>query len=103
MRLADLSGFEWNEGNILKNWEKHKVKHTEVEEIFENKPRFISKDVKHSRTEERYQILGITNQKRKLSVIFTLRSGKIRVISARNMNLKERLYYEQKSKASTKI
>ena len=103
MRLADLSGFEWNEGNILKNWEKHKVKHTEAEEIFENKLRFISKDVKHSRTEERYQILGITNQKRKLSVIFTLRSGKIRVISARNMNLKERLYYEQKSKENSKV
>ncbi|HEX7456386.1 MAG TPA: BrnT family toxin [Candidatus Nanoarchaeia archaeon] len=95
MALAEVTGFDWDEANVLKNWEKHKVKHTEAEEVFENKPRIVSKDAKHSLTEPRYQILGITNQKRKLSVIFTLRDGKVRVISARDMNRKEKAKYEE--------
>ena len=95
MDWNEIAGFDWDEGNILKNWEKHKVKHTEAEEVFENKPRIILKDKKHSLTEPRYQILGMTNQKRKLSAIFTFRDKRVRIISARDMNRKERAKYEE--------
>ncbi|OGY21485.1 MAG: hypothetical protein A2126_04065 [Candidatus Woykebacteria bacterium GWB1_45_5] len=97
MNLDEVFGFDWDEANILKNWEKHKVKHTEAEEVFVNKPRVVFKDEKRSSTEVRQQILGLTNQKRKLSVIFTFRAGKVRVISARDMNRKERFLYEKKT------
>ena len=95
MNLDEVVGFDWDEANVLKNWEKHKVKHTEAEEIFENKPRIVSKDYKHSLREARYQILGVTNEKRELSVIFTFRGRKVRVISARDMNRKESAKYEE--------
>ncbi len=95
MRLDLLSGFDWDEGNILKNWEKHKVKHTEAEEVFENKPKYVFPDTKHSEFELRYGVLGVSNEKRLLSVTFTLRDNKIRVVSARNMSQRERNLYEK--------
>lgn len=102
MRLGDVVGFAWDEGNILKNWEKHKVRHTEAEEVFENKPRFVFPDTKHSKVELRYGILGVTNEKRLLSVTFTLRNNRVIVVSARDMSRRERKFYE-KIKAATKI
>ncbi|MEX0617188.1 MAG: BrnT family toxin [Candidatus Woykebacteria bacterium] len=102
MGLDDIGGFDWDEGNILKNWEKHKVKHTEAEEVFENKPRFVFPDTQHSKVELRYGILGVTNEKRLLSVTFMLRSNRTRVVSARDMSKRERKFYE-KIKAATKI
>ena len=102
MRLGEVVGFDWDEGNILKSWEKHKVKHTEAEEVFENKPKFVFPDTKHSKVEIRYGILGVTNNKRSLSATFTLRNNRVRVISARDMSKRERTFYE-KIKATTKI
>ena len=97
MEFDKLLGFDWDKGNILKNWEKHKVKHTEAEEIFGSRPRIMLKDNKHSLSEVRFQILGVTKQRRRLSVIFTIRNQKIRIISARDMNGKEKIQYEQKT------
>jgi len=41
MELADLIakcvGFEWDEGNLAKSWEKHEVSGAECEQIFFNK------------------------------------------------------------------
>jgi len=36
--IADWEGFEWDEGNLLKNWEKHRVSATEIEQVFFNRP-----------------------------------------------------------------
>lgn len=36
--LSFAEDFEWDEGNIKKNWEKHRVSHIECEEIFFNRP-----------------------------------------------------------------
>ncbi len=88
--------FEWDEGNQNKNREKHGVSNQEVEEVFFNLPVVISPDQGHSKNEPRYLILGQTDRQRKLSIIFTLRKNKIRVISARPMSQKERKFYETK-------
>lgn len=93
--LAFVEGFEWDEGNIKKNWEKHRVSHIECEEIFFNSPIIIKKDTPHSTSEDRYFILGKTDIDRLLFVVFTVRGIKIRIISARDMNGKERRVYEQ--------
>lgn len=93
--------FEWDEGNINKNFLKHKVTNKEAEEAFENRYKLIIGDEKHSGVETRYLILGITSGKRKLSIIFTIRKNKVRVISARDMNKKERRLYEEKFKRHT--
>lgn len=86
--------FEWDEGNNTKSWEKHEVTNVEAEQIFFNAPLVVKKDVKHSRTEERFYALGKTDSKRYLFVAFTIRKGCLRVISARPMNRYERRYYQ---------
>lgn len=92
--FTKLSGFDWNEGNREKNWIKHKVDYKEGEEIFFNKPLFIDEDVKYSSQEKRFETLGRTDKGRGLFVVFTLRDNKIRIISARDQDNKERRRYE---------
>jgi len=91
--INDIIGFDWDEGNLNKNWIKHQVSNAECEEIFFNMPLLVADDRKHSQNEERYYALGRTNKGRELFIAFTLRNEKIRVISARDMSKNEREYY----------
>jgi len=86
--------FEWDKGNVDKNFIKHKVTNREAEEIFDNEP-LISEDIRHSKKEKRFQGLGITDEGRFLFLSFTIRKDKIRIISARDMNKKEVSAYEK--------
>lgn len=97
MKLPAPLSFEWDEGNKDKNWRKHKVHFREAEEVFLNKLLKIFPDTKHSIEENRFLAFGVTNKQRYLAIVFTIREEKIRVISARNQNRKERLKYEQKT------
>ncbi|PIS09555.1 hypothetical protein COT75_00905 [Candidatus Beckwithbacteria bacterium CG10_big_fil_rev_8_21_14_0_10_34_10] len=87
--------FQWDKGNSDKNWKKHKVSNRECEEIFFDKDKKISKDRFHSDKEERYILLGKTKNGRVLYTIFTIRNNKIRIVSSRNINRKERMLYEK--------
>ena len=87
--------YEWDKGNIEKNLIKHNVTSQETEEPFDNKPNSIIRDEKHSLKERRYLLWGTTDKGRKLSIIFTIRKNKIRIISVRDMNKKERKAYEK--------
>jgi uncharacterized DUF497 family protein len=93
--LSSIDGFEWDEGNHLKNWLKHEVSASECEEVFFNLPLLLSADLKHSQVEPRYYVLGRTKNGRPLFVSFALRESKIRVISARPMSRKERQIYAE--------
>lgn len=95
--------FEWDRGNLDKNIKKHGIKNQEAEEVFVNKPAVLVDDKKHSKIEKRYMILGKTDSARKLSVFFTLRRDRVRIISSRPMSVKERRLYEQKAKSYTEI
>jgi uncharacterized DUF497 family protein len=88
-------GFQWNQGNIDKNLAKHNVENWECEQIFFNEPLIILDDTGHSRSERRWAAFGRTDAGRLLVVIFTKRGGLISVISARDMNKKERKFYEE--------
>jgi uncharacterized protein len=92
--FSDFSGFEWDNGNIDKNRLKHEVEAFEAEQIFFNDPLIVIPDEKHSIQETRYAALGKTDDGRKLTIVFTQRNQLIRIISARDMNKKERKYYE---------
>lgn len=87
--------FEWDRGNIEKNWEKHRVAPTECEQVFLNQPLVVTDDEKHSGHEKRYYALGQTDEQRLLFIVFTIRGEKVRVISARNMNKNERKVYRE--------
>jgi uncharacterized protein len=94
--LFQCTGFQWDTGNIEKNWARHKVSPVESEQIFFNQPLIISDDSKHSIHEKRYAAFGKTDTGRFLVVIFTICSKLLRVISARDMNSRERRFYEEK-------
>lgn len=87
--------FEWDKYNI-EHLCKHKVEQGECEQIFFNIPLIVKPDIIHSCGEERYFALGKTNIDRNLVVIFTVRKEKLRVITARDANKKERIRYETK-------
>jgi len=89
----DYEGFDWDERNIRKNESKHGARYKECEEIFFNKPLIIFKDTAHSQKEERFAALGKTNLGRKLALSFCIRQNKIRVISARDQDKKERKFF----------
>jgi uncharacterized DUF497 family protein len=92
--FSEADGFDWDEGNVDKNWQKHNVSHFECEEVFFNEPLVVAPDEKHSSSERRFFALGRTNQERHLFIVYTMRGNKIRIISARNMNKKERGCYQ---------
>lgn len=96
MKIPEPVAFDWDTGNIDKNFHKHNVSDKETEEVFSNEPLKIFEDNKHSQKEQRLVAYGVTKLGRKLVVVFTLRRQKIRIISARDQNRKERMTYEEK-------
>ena len=91
--LPEFEGFDWDQGNVEQNWFSHQVTPQEAEQVFFNGPLLVADDPKHSRTEKRYLVLGQTDQDRFLFVAFTVRKRSIRVVSAGDMNRKERKVY----------
>ena len=91
--LKKLRGFDWDDGNSQKNWLLHQVGRGEAEQVFFNEPIIISDDHEHSLDEARYYVLGQTNSKRLLFIVFTIRGTLLRIISARDMSKKERKVY----------
>jgi len=101
--LSALEGFDWNEANLAKNWNKHRVTPWECEQVFFNVPLVVADDVAHSAVESRYYILGQTDAERRLFIVFTIRNKRIRVISARDMSPKERRAYHAHTQEPTDI
>ncbi len=93
--LSPITGFDWDDGNSLKSVDKHSVSQVEAEQVFADIRLLLADDVKHSQDEVRYHALGRTLENRLLHVTFTLRANRtrVRVISARDMNRKERGLY----------
>ncbi len=93
--LKECIGFDWDISNKTKNHDKHDVLWWECEQVFFNAPLLLYEDIKHSKAESRFYVLGKTDFNRKLLIVFTIRNKLIRVISARDMHKKERNVYEK--------
>ncbi|KAF0113355.1 MAG: hypothetical protein FD163_1472 [Hyphomonadaceae bacterium] len=95
----EISGFDWDDGNIEK-CAKHGASIEEIEQIFHQNPG-IAADTKHSDVEQRYIAIGKCENSRPMFVAFTMRKingeNYIRPISARYMHEKEVLSYEKSS------
>lgn len=91
--FLEFSGFDWDAGNKEKNL-KHGVHASECEQVFFNEPLVILDDPKHSVAEDRSAAFGQTDLGRMLVVVYTPRGSLIRIISARDMNRREREFYE---------
>ena len=93
--VEDIEGFELDAGNVSKSRTKHGVTPAQAEQVFFNEPLVLLPDEKHSGGETRLFALGHMNDGRRLFVAFTVRGGKIRVISCRAMSRKERGIYDK--------
>ncbi len=93
--LAACTGFQWDEGNIQKNWLKHDVSQGECEEVFFRSPLLVMADEAHSKSEIRFYALGQTEAARGLFLVFAIRGDLIRIISARDMSRDERKEYRR--------
>ena len=98
--LPQPTAFEWDAGNAEKNYRVHNVGWAECEEVFFSEQKLLFNCALHLANEERYILLGETKEERKLFIVFTFRKHQIRVISARDLNKKERKLYEQAIKNS---
>lgn len=86
--------FQWDKGNQTKNKSKHGIETTDIEEVFCSKLAIpLGIQVSPVVQEERLGIVGPTKKGVLLQVVFTLREGKIRPISARPAHKKERSQY----------
>ncbi len=97
--FSRIVGFDGDDGNRHKSLDRHAVSEAEAEQVFVDERLLIAEDARHSQTEARYQALGTSSEGRRLYVTFTLRrdATATRVISARDMNRKERAQYDQET------
>lgn len=85
--------FEWDQEKDVFNQKIHGVSFTEAQEAFFDVNRIIAHDEAHSQKEERLFCIGKT-QKGILTVRFTIREQRIRIIGAGNWR-KWRKFYEK--------
>jgi hypothetical protein len=87
--------FEWNESKATRNLSKHGISFQEAKTVFDD-PLYVDfYDPDHSEDEERYLIVGESNQARLLIISYTDRKDAIRIISAREVTRDERKVYEE--------
>ncbi len=87
--------FDWDENKAVSNRSKHGVSFEEAKTVFDD-PLYVDfYDPAHSEEEDRYLIVGESNQRRLLIASYTERGNLIRLISAREVTRTERKVYEQ--------
>jgi hypothetical protein len=90
--------FEWDEAKNLENERKHGVTFYEAQSAFLDSKRVIAEDLEHSQKEKRFYCFG-SNEKGSgiLTVRFTYRSGRIRIIGAGYWRKVEKVYEQANS------
>ena len=89
-----INGFEWNQEKAASNIKKHGVSFDEAVTVFWDKNALIINDPDHSEDEDRFILLGMSENLRILVVIHCERGDTIRLISARTATKQERKQYE---------
>ncbi len=84
-----FSAFEWDKSNI-EHIARYQVIPEEVEEAF------LGRNQIRKTRDDRYILLGQSTEGRYLTVIFIPKANKVRVITARDMDYKERRLFKQK-------
>jgi uncharacterized DUF497 family protein len=87
--------FDWDDEN-KKHLDAHKVAPAEFEQVLINDPIDLKFDLIDD--EERYRSVGLTNGGRLLSVVWTIRNGKVRAITAFPASVSDRKAFLEKPK-----
>jgi len=86
--------FEWDDEKAAINLKKHGVSFQTAALVFYDENRIEMYDSEHSLEEDRYNTIGMVEDV--LFVVYTERKDRLRIISARLANKKERsMYYER--------
>ena len=88
--------FEWDPKKKIKNQQKHGVSFEEARSVFYDEYAIEFFDEEHSSEEDRFLMLGLSNETRVLLVCHCERDkgNTIRIISARKATKNERKHYE---------
>ena len=93
--MASRIEFDWDDEN-KKHLDAHKVAPAEFEQLLNNNP--IELNLELIDNEERYRSVGLTNAGRLLSVVWTIRNGKVRAITAFPAGVSDRKAFLEKPK-----
>jgi uncharacterized DUF497 family protein len=91
--------FAWHPAKASANRRKHGVSFEEAQSVFYDERAKLIADPEHSRDEERFVLLGMSERLRVLVVVHAYRSNDevIRIISARKAtSTEQRAYWEQR-------
>lgn len=89
--------YEWDDNKNKQNQSKHGIDFYDALQIFKDEDRIESLDNRKDYNEMRYQTIGMVYDVI-LTVVYTPRNGRYRLISARRARKNEReTYYNQKS------
>lgn len=92
--MSGGAGFEWDEAKNLANQAKHGVSFALAQMAFHDPARVIAEDLGHSDRETRYFCFGWV-EGGVMTVRFTYRDGRIRIIGAGYWRKGKRLYEEE--------
>ena len=89
--------FDWDFQKALSNFKKHGVSFEEAKSVFYDELAIQFYDAKHSQDEDRFLMLGMSNQSRLLLICHCERDSghSIRIISARKATKEESKYYSR--------
>jgi uncharacterized protein len=85
--------FEWDEAKDRRNLAKHGISFADAARVFAG-PILTEVDERHAYGETRHRAYG-TVADRLLSVVYTMRGDRVRIISARRASRAERRTYRQ--------
>ena len=93
----DTIRFEWDENKNTINRQKHKISFEEAKTVFYDENALLIDDPDHSKTEDRFILLGLSREAKLLVVCHCYRQSDtvIRIISARKATKTEAKYYER--------
>ncbi len=97
MQGIEIGGmiFEWDDAKAALNIEKHGISFYEEGSVFADRKGILLPDVQHSQDEDRFLLIGVTGERKLLTVIHVDRREVFRIISARAATPRERRDYEQ--------
>jgi hypothetical protein len=87
--------FEWDPKKAAANLAKHRVSFEDAATVFGDPLGRIVADPRHSSEEERLVLLGLSEAKHLLAVMYVDRGEAVRIISARRATRGERRHHEE--------
>lgn len=90
-----IEGFEWNADKAQINRQKHGITFEEAVSVFRDEMALFMADTEHSDDEDRFILMGMSENLRILVVVHCQRLNNIRIISARRATSREQQHYER--------